>query len=927
MASRTSLFVLFVLAVTAVPAFAQMSVPATLDVNSTGAAVYTIPIAVPPGTAGMQPKLSLEYNSNADNGLLGVGWSLAGLPAITRCRQNYAQDGTIVGIQYGANDRFCIDGERLVAISGAYGADGTEYRTEHEGFSKVISHGVAGTGPAYFEVRTKSGQIMEFGNTSTSRIEVAGSQTARLWMVNKVSDTVGNYMTVTYAKDSVAGGTGEYRPTEIDYTGNGSIPAYASVQFVYEARSDVVPIFQAGVAVKTTQRLSKIQTFVGTDKVSEYQLSYDAGSATKRSRITSVQLCAGPTAASCLPPTTFDWQKVAAGTAPTFTNATGPQWDGEGPIALGDFNGDGRTDLIIGANVYLANEQGQLVQNAAWTLPSNYPATSSSYIVGDWNGDGRSDIVFIASDENTTSWYVYGTDNGFSANTPLPNGLTYMQPVVLDVNGDGRSDLFMARQLKPAVCDPDNGCAKRQPTGMSILFVANAQGQLVVQDYYSDDPNQNDLKFSQTSGRYMAAEWNGDGAADLGIWTPAFQFFVDEDLHEGPPELDTFRTSHCICSYAADGYHFDSSTQVSYPGDEWAHVEFGDFNGDGLTDVLRISTDVHLMLSKGDGTLFDTGASTPTWGLFGDWNSDGKLDLAIPGTSTNFVYSTGAGFDTSVASSLNLSGMTGFTGDFNGDGCTDILAVPASIGPTTIHLASCTPERITGITTGLGSTTTIAYAPLTNSTVYTKDSGHTYPEIDTQGPMYVVSQVEADAGPSQPVYRTTYTYAGGRMNLLGRGFLGFHQVTATDEQTSIQQVTEYRQDYPFVGMIASITKTHLSPNGNVELSTITNTYAPPVNLGGTRNFVFLQQSLQSGNDLDGSPLPATQTHYQYDTADTPFYGNVTTVQVETGHLDGTGAFVSDGFSKTTNNTYTNDAVNWHLGRLTGASVTSTTPTP
>jgi len=33
----------------------------------------------------------------------------------------------------------------------------------------------------------------------------------------------------------------------------------------------------------------------------------------------------------------------------------------------------------------------------------------------------------------------------------------------------------------------------------------------------------------------------------------------------------------------------------------------------------------------------------------------------------------------------------------------------------------------------------------------------------------------------------------------------------------------------------------------------------------------------------------------------------------------------DGYSKTTTNTYTNDATNWYLGRLTGASVTSTTP--
>jgi hypothetical protein len=44
-----------------------------LSINQ-GAANYTIPITVPPGIAGMQPELSINYNSNAGNGQLGVGF-------------------------------------------------------------------------------------------------------------------------------------------------------------------------------------------------------------------------------------------------------------------------------------------------------------------------------------------------------------------------------------------------------------------------------------------------------------------------------------------------------------------------------------------------------------------------------------------------------------------------------------------------------------------------------------------------------------------------------------------------------------------------------------------------------------------------------------------------------------------------------------
>ncbi len=160
--------------------------PEGIKVSAGGGATQSIAIVVPPGSAGVEPRLSFNYNSQGENSLLGVSWSVGGLPIIHRCPRTIAQDGFRGGINYDTNDRFCLDGQRLMLISGsAYGADGAEYRTEIDSFLKIQSFGSTGsvpgsTGPLYFTVQTKGGETMEFGNTAVSAIEAQGKASIRV---------------------------------------------------------------------------------------------------------------------------------------------------------------------------------------------------------------------------------------------------------------------------------------------------------------------------------------------------------------------------------------------------------------------------------------------------------------------------------------------------------------------------------------------------------------------------------------------------------------------------------------------------------------------------------------------------------------------------------------------------------------------------
>ena len=94
---------------------------ATFSVSGLGAATYSIPIEVPKGINGMEPELSLVYNSQGGNDVAGWGFGLSCMSAISFVPKDIYHDGVAKPLHYDFSDPLALDGKRLILKSGTHG--------------------------------------------------------------------------------------------------------------------------------------------------------------------------------------------------------------------------------------------------------------------------------------------------------------------------------------------------------------------------------------------------------------------------------------------------------------------------------------------------------------------------------------------------------------------------------------------------------------------------------------------------------------------------------------------------------------------------------------------------------------------------------------------------------------------------------------
>lgn len=949
-----------------------------LSVDKSGALTYSIPLWVVPGTSGMQPQLALNYSSQAGSGIAGFGWSLGGASAITRGPKTLAVDGSVHGVDFTPADRFYLDGQRLIAVgAGTYGSSGTEYRTEIDAISKIVSYGSAGTGPAYFKVWTKAGLVIELGNTTTSAAEATGRSEISTWAVNRITDAAGNYMTFSYFEDTTAG---EQRLTQIDYTGNASsvpvLSTYASVQFTYETRSDSSNGYVAGSKVSRTKRLKTIEAYYGSELVRKYTLDYvnrnlAPSDGAGRSILTTVHEADG--SGKEYPPLTFDYETATAG----FTSAAS-SWNPPGllgkyndnPRGSGfvDLNGDGRPDFIqhhvdSGGSV-VSSEYGAWLNTVTGWTPAGaafYPpvplakdgvADIGTRIV-DVNGDGIADLFGGDGEIYINSGSGFAADSGWFVpipdTYPLDSWASYSKPMFMDLNGDGRVDLVSTVTYHWANLNLVIGDSGK--TGAPTEGTAAADGGVTTDSA------------SQQSETVQAAWLNTGSGWEL--WPSYYPMlnmsqgsrFVDVNGDGLPDQVQHWRDQATVIKNVAlntgAGWSVKGATSVYVPpemlnqnsgGTDGASVgtEMVDLNGDGLVDLVHRNDASGN--AYGSSAWLNTGAgwvSAPT-GLLSsyelthdatpqgialvDVNSDGLPDLVQAwGTSGRDVrLGTGLAWSASassfavarqIAQTDRPSVGTDFI-DIDADGAVDQIWAWSENGTTTSGAAfngAKPADRLKTVTNGFGVSANIFYAPLTE-----RDSSGNYTvyQKGTGGPAGSVNVI----GPMY-VVKTVKNDDG----VGGTYDVNYRYGGLRSDFLRGSLGFEWMQSADArTGIVSKTTSSQVYPFIGMPVASQTKTSGGTILSSSSVTYAEVA-GMNAGTHL---PYASQTTESSSDLNGSPIATTTTNVtDIDTyGNVKGMSVSTNGGFSKTTTSTYAlADTTNWVLGRLTRSTVTAAAP--
>jgi YD repeat-containing protein len=384
-------------------------------------------------------------------------------------------------------------------------------------------------------------------------------------------------------------------------------------------------------------------------------------------------------------------------------------------IAFGDFNGDGRTDLVFvaksaGENSGIALSNGAGPYNITQTWASSFLGIawhSGTYlpVVADFSGDGKADI-FLQRQGQGDHYLLHSNAQGqiVAINQTLPfnhGGQIWSADahriVAGDFNGDTKADLFLQS------VDPD---------GLNAVYLAGGSGT-----FGSAQQTWGNIhigfRWSLRNAVVHAGDFNGDGKADLFVQAKPDIVIIDYDVPFPVPAYRTgsFGVANAKAANGNGEIFYTPALQIwdrNYLGADWSASNYdaivGDFNGDGRADVIlqgkRLGMTNSQFNTSSSGQFTTTNVLTDSTLLNATANVYRLYAANLDGTPGTGVYlqSVSSGGTSSIA--MNSTATFSWTDTFEYDALGRLRSVTNQNETTTNYTLDAAGNR-TNVTTSV----------------------------------------------------------------------------------------------------------------------------------------------------------------------------------------------------------------------------------